>query len=308
MADSRRKVGLLFGGRSAEHDVSRLSAANILRALDQSRYEVVPIGIDRDGRWLFCEGNNHVRTGTSSLEIPDGATRIALVPGGAGDLVLLDDAEGRTGQPLRLDLVFPALHGPNGEDGTVQGLLDLAGVPYVGSAVAGSAVSMDKDLCKRLLREAGVPVVPFLTMTARDRVGYEAAVATLGPSGLFIKPANMGSSVGVSRAGSAEEFDQACNQAFRHDGKVLVEQGVSGVREIECSVLELASGEVRASPPGEIVIAGAHGFYTYEAKYLDPDGATVHIPADLAPACAGACGQGVSGPGLRRAGTGRLLR
>ena len=284
MAESRRKLGLLFGGRSAEHDVSRLSAANVLRAFDQSRYEVIPIGIGRDGRWLLCEGNSQPETGAASLEIPDGAAQITLVPGGAGDVVRLEGTSARSGPPLRLDLVFPVLHGPNGEDGTVQGLLELAGVPYVGSSVAGSAASMDKDLCKRLLREAGLPVVPFLAMTVRDRLDYGRAVAMLGSSDLFVKPANMGSSVGVSRAGSAEEFDEACNQAFRHDRKILVEQGIAGAREIECAVLEHASGEVRASPPGEIMPAGAHGFYTYEAKYLDPDGAAIRVPADLSPA------------------------
>ena len=283
MTNSRKKIGLLFGGRSAEHAVSKLSAANILRALDQDRYEVIPIGIGRDGRWLLCEGNSQVEVGIPSLEVPDGATQVALVPGGAGEVVRLDGASARSGSPLRLDVVFPVLHGPNGEDGTVQGLLELAGVPYVGSSVTGSAASMDKDVCKRLLREAGVPVLPFFAMKAYNRTDYETAAAALGSSDLFVKPANMGSSIGVSRARSAGEFDRACDLAFGHDTKVIVERSLSGAREIECSVLESASGEVRASSPGEVVPATDHGFYTYDAKYLDPNGASIRIPADLTP-------------------------
>ncbi len=283
MTNSRKRVGILFGGRSAEQAVSKLSAANILRALDQDRYEVIPIGIDRDGRWLLCEGNSQVEMDAPSLEIPDGATQVALVPGGTGDVVRLDGTSALSGSPLRLDVVFPVLHGPNGEDGTVQGLLELAGVPYVGSSVVGSAASMDKDVCKRLLREAGIPIVPFLTMKAHNRVDYGAAVAAVGSPDLFVKPANMGSSIGVSQARSAGEFDQACDLAFGYDTKVIVEQDVAGAREIECSVLERASGEVRASSPGEIVLAADHGFYTYDAKYLDPDGASIRIPADLTP-------------------------
>lgn len=287
MTSSRKKIGLLFGGRSAEHAVSKLSAANILHALDGDRYEVVPIGISRDGRWFLGEGNSQVATDTPSLEMPEGATQITLVPGGGGHVVRLDGASAHSGPPLRLDAVFPVLHGPNGEDGTVQGLLELAGVPYVGSPVMGSAACMDKDVCKRLLREAGIPVVPFLAMRSNHRVGYEAAAAMLQSPDLFVKPANMGSSIGVSRARSAAEFERACDLGFGHDTKLVVEQSVAGAREIECSVLETAAGEVRASSPGEILPSTQHGFYTYDAKYLDPDGASIRIPADLAPDQAG---------------------
>ena len=227
---SRTRIGLLFGGRSAEHAVSKLSAANILHALDQDRYEVVPIGISRDGRWFLCEGNSQVATDTSSLTIPDGAAQIALVPGGAGHVVRVDGASAVSGPPVRLDVVFPVLHGPNGEDGTVQGLLELAGVPYVGSSVIGSAACMDKDVCKRLLRDAAIPVVPFFAMRSTSRVDYGAAVARLKSPDLFVKPANMGSSIGVSRAGSAEEFERACELGFGHDSKLVVEQSVAGAR------------------------------------------------------------------------------
>jgi D-alanine-D-alanine ligase len=279
MSESRKRIGLLFGGRSAEHEVSRMSAANVLRALDPDRYDVVPIGIGRDGRWVLCDNGNGSGRGAPSLGIPDDAPQVALLPGGGGEMIVLG---GPGSETIRLDALVPVLHGPNGEDGTIQGLLELANVPYVGSGVMGSAAGMDKDVAKRLLRDAGLPVVPFLTLTMSRRVDYRTASETLGTSDLFVKPANMGSSVGVSRARSAVEFDRACDGAFRYDGKVLVERSVAGAREIECSVLENASGEVSASPLGEIVPATSHGFYSYDAKYIDADGALLRIPADLA--------------------------
>jgi D-alanine-D-alanine ligase len=279
MSQPRKRIGLLFGGRSAEHEVSQMSAANVLRALDPDRYDIILIGIGRDGRWLLCDSGNGGGRGATSLEIPEGAPQVALLPGGAGEMLVLNGASGPA--TLRVDAVVPVLHGPNGEDGTVQGLLELANIPYVGSGVTGSASGMDKDVAKRLLRDSGLPVVPFLTLTPRTRVSYQAAVDALGTSDLFIKPANMGSSVGVSRATSLDEFDKACERAFRYDGKVLVERSVTGAREIECSVLENAAGEVKASPLGEIVPAGSHGFYSYDAKYIDADGALLRIPAEL---------------------------
>lgn len=275
--DRRTTIGLLFGGRSAEHDVSRLSAANVLRALAPERYEVVLIGIDRDGRWLVCGEADEGQRSAPSLDLPSRAPRAVLIPGGGGEMAVLDGSM----RSLRLDAVVPVLHGPNGEDGTIQGLLEVAQVPYVGSGVMGSAAAMDKDVAKRLLRDAGLPVVPFLTATARKAVSYRTATETLGSRDLFIKPANMGSSVGVSRATTPEAFEQACELALRYDTKVLIERSVAGAREIECSVLEDASGEVRASPLGEILPAQQHGFYTYEAKYLDANGALLRIPADL---------------------------
>jgi D-alanine-D-alanine ligase len=161
MVGERRKitVGLLFGGRSAEHDVSRVSAANILRALNPDRFEVSLIGISKDGRWLVCDAGNGVGTGAAKLTIPDNAPQIALIPGGRGRFVLCDRDGPRGSEAKRIDVVFPVLHGPNGEDGTVQGVLELADVPFVGSSVIGSAVAMDKDIAKRLMRDAGLPVV-----------------------------------------------------------------------------------------------------------------------------------------------------
>ncbi|KLK90221.1 D-alanine--D-alanine ligase [Microvirga vignae] len=279
MTQPRKTIGLLFGGRSAEHEVSKLSAANVFRALNPERYDIVLIGIGRDGRWLLCDTGNGAGRGARSLAIPEGAPQVALLPGGDGEMIVLDGKA--SSRSLRLDAIVPVLHGPNGEDGTVQGLLQLANVPYVGSGVMGSAAGMDKDIAKRLLRDSGIPVVPFLPLTTRNRMDYRAAVDVLGTTDLFIKPANMGSSVGVSCATSADEFARACEHAFRYDGKLLVERSITGAREIECSVLEDASGEVRASPLGEIVPASSHGFYSYDAKYIDADGALLRIPAEL---------------------------
>jgi D-alanine-D-alanine ligase len=274
-------VGLLFGGRSAEHEVSRASAANILRALNPERYKVSLIGISRDGRWLVCDAGNGAGTGAAALTIPDTAPQVGLIPGGKGRFMLCDAGEPGGGAVMHFDVMFPVLHGPNGEDGTVQGALELADVPFVGSAVTGSAVAMDKDVAKRLMRDAGLPVVPFVTITDPSAADYSAAVAALGTADVFVKPANLGSSVGVSRARSAEEFADSCKLAFRYDHKILVELGLSGAREIECSVLEEADGQVRASGLGEIVPASKHGFYSYQAKYIDADGAALRIPAEI---------------------------
>ena len=219
-------IGLLFGGRSAEHEVSKASAANILRALDPERYDVSLIGITRDGRWLLCDAGNGAGTGATALAIPDDAPQLGVDSGRAGALRLVRRARLRR-RALRVSMsMFPVLHGPNGEDGTVQGALELAGVAYVGSAVTGSAAAMDKDVGKRLLRDAGLPVVPFITLTTASRVDYAAAAAALGTQKLFVKPANMGSSVGVSGATSASDYDAACELAFRFDHKVLVERSV----------------------------------------------------------------------------------
>jgi D-alanine-D-alanine ligase len=279
MMQTRKTIGLLFGGRSAEHEVSLQSAANVFRALDPERYDIVLIGIGRDGRWVLCDSGNGAGRGARSLEITEGAPHVALLPGGNGEMIVLGGKS--SSRSLHLDAVVPVLHGPNGEDGTVQGFLQLANVPFVGSGVMGSAAGMDKDIAKRLLRDAGIPVVPFVTLMQDKPIDYRAAVDVLGFGDLFIKPANMGSSVGVARATNAEEFGQACENAFRYDGKVLVEKGIVGAREIECSVLEDASGQVRASPLGEIAPASSHGFYSYDAKYIDADGAMMRIPAAL---------------------------
>lgn len=283
MALHKTRVAILFGGRSAEHDVSRASAANIYRSLDAGRYETTLIGITVEGRWTLADAANDKNT--SPLVIPSDAPELVLLPGRRGRaLVIARDASDM--RELAFDVVFPALHGPNGEDGTVQGALELADVAYVGARVLGSAASMDKDVAKRLLRDAHLPIVPYVAMTASAPIAYEDAVRAVGAGELFVKPANLGSSVGISRARDADEFEAACCLALRYDSKILIERCIAPVREIECAVLENADGKVSASELGEIVPVGQHGFYSYEAKYLDAAGASLHVPARLDPALA----------------------
>ena len=285
-APRKLRVAVLFGGRSAEHEISLLSARFVVSALDRDRFDPVLVGIDKSGRWLLQEealllaAARDPRLAKLNPDRPD----VALVahPSEGGDASLAIAG----GPPTGLDVVFPVRHGPLGEDGCVQGLLELAGVPYVGAGVLGSAVGMDKDVMKRLLAAAELPMVPYRTIRrpawdrARD-AEITAAEATAGyPS--FVKPANMGSSVGVSRATSREELARAVDLAFEYDTKVIVEQGVPNAREVECSVL--GNDEPIASIPGEIRIDHADGFYSYAAKYLDETGATIRIPADLSPA------------------------
>jgi D-alanine-D-alanine ligase len=273
---TRLRVALLFGGRSAEHDVSVLSAGNVFRALDPEHYEVIPIAITRDGTWLLCAGDD----GGFPAAVPASGHRVVLLPGGSGRMLVIDE-EDELAAPRwsSVDVLFPVLHGPFGEDGTVQGAAELAGVPYVGSDVLSSAVAMDKDAAKRLLREAGLPIARFRAFTAGEQPLFDSIVEELGRP-VFVKPARLGSSVGVGKAASAAEFDAAVKEAFRHDQKILVEEYVPG-REIECGVLESGDGSVLVSVPGEIVPTNRHSFYTYEAKYLDAEGAELKVPADL---------------------------
>ena len=283
MAERKTSIAILFGGRSAEHDVSRASAANVLRSLDPDRYDVTLIGITRDGRWIVADAGNGAGAGAAALAIPDNGPQLALLPGGQGRALVLESNAAGIRELPTFDLVFPVLHGPNGEDGTVQGALELSDVAYVGSRVMGSAAAMDKDVAKRLMRDAGLPIVPFVAMSGSSPITYDDAVRAVGTPELFVKPANMGSSVGVSKARTAGEFEACCRSAFRFDSKILIEQCVAPVREIECSVLEDANADVRASQLGEIVPAGKHGFYSYDAKYIDGAGAALHVPANLPP-------------------------
>ena len=274
----RLRVALLFGGRSAEHDVSVMSAGNVFRALDPVRYETAPIGITRSGAWLLCS----LEGGAFPVAVPKNGPRVALVPGGAGQFAILSETDAAAPDLSRsVDVVFPVLHGPFGEDGTVQGAAEIAGVPYVGSGVLGSAAAMDKDVAKRLMRDSGLPIARFSSFVQGGAPSFDAVAAELGRP-VFVKPARLGSSVGISKAGTREEFAKAIAEAFRHDRKILVEEYVRG-REIECGVLEGEDGSLTASPPGEIVPSNRHGFYTYEAKYLDEEGAAIKVPADLAP-------------------------
>jgi D-alanine-D-alanine ligase len=272
--ERKLRVALLFGGRSAEHDVSLMSAANVFRALDPARYEVVPIAVARGGAWMLCP----LIDGRFPAEVPADGPLVTLLPGGGGRLVVAS-SDPAVEAPAPVDVIFPVLHGPFGEDGSVQGLAELAGVPFVGASVFASAAAMDKDAAKRLLRDAGLPIARFRALAPGDAPTFAELVAELGRP-LFVKPARLGSSVGVGKVDSAEEFDAALREAFRHDRKVLVEECMRG-REVECGVLEDADGTLTTSLPGEIVPTNRYAFYTYEAKYLDEHGAVLKVPADL---------------------------
>ncbi|MDO1584663.1 D-alanine--D-alanine ligase family protein [Rhizobium oryzicola] len=266
---NKLKIGVLFGGQSAEHDVSIMSATNVMKAMDRGRYDVLPIGVDRDGCWwLGADDGEPLQPGRG--------VQVALLPGGKGRLVAVGDGAATLPQ---LDVLFPVLHGRFGEDGTVQGYAELAGVPYAGCGLIGSAAAMDKDVAKRLLKQAGIPVARSVCLTASDPVSATAISDRLGWP-LFVKPARQGSSFGVSRVDGSQAFLPALETAFRYDAKVLVEEFLQG-REIECAVLQHADGSLTVSPPGEIVTNKKHDFYNYEAKYFDPDGAAIHVPAKV---------------------------
>lgn len=268
----RVRVAILLGGKSSEHEVSLMSAANVIKAIDKAKYDVVPILITKAGQWRELE----LRNGVLPDPIPQDGAELCLLPGGR----LLRLQDGAAPQALaKIDVLFPVLHGLNGEDGSVQGLAAVAGIPLAGCGILGSANALDKDIAKRLLREAGITVARSLTVRRGETLSFEEARSALGLP-LFVKPARQGSSVGVSKATTAESFEKALAKAFLHDGKVLVEEFVEG-REIEFSVLEQANGATIVSLPGEIVAAASHGFYTYEAKYLDENGAAVVVPAEL---------------------------
>jgi D-alanine-D-alanine ligase len=268
----RLRVGVLFGGRSGEHEVSLASAASVIRALDPEKYEAVPIGITKDGRWL-------VGTGAQKMlpEVLKSGERVSLPPDPTA-AVLMPLAPGPDNPAVVIDVVFPVLHGTFGEDGTVQGLLELANLPYVGAGVLGSAVGMDKDVQKRLFKEAGLPIVPFLSISRaqweKDRAGVTKRIAKFRYP-VFVKPAALGSSVGMSRVKSAKEISAALDTAAEFGTKIVVERAISA-REIEVSVL--GNDDLRASIPGEIV--PHREFYDYAAKYLE-QGTRLEIPARL---------------------------
>ncbi|HVB29437.1 MAG TPA: D-alanine--D-alanine ligase family protein [Terriglobia bacterium] len=268
------RVGVLFGGRSGEHDVSLTSAASVIKALDPSKYEVIAIGISREGHWHAVS-----RAVKSPAEVFKKNNRvIPSADPSDPDLVSLGSAS-RAQRKIGVDIVFPVLHGTFGEDGTVQGLLELAAIPYVGAGVLGSAVGMDKDVMKRLFRDAGLPVVEWVVVL-RDEWGEESVrVRKLIEGGiaypLFVKPANLGSSVGISKVHGRRELASALSLAARYDRKIIVEKALTA-REIECSVLGNDSPE--ASLPGEVV--SVNEFYDYEAKYVK-EGSELIIPAKL---------------------------
>ncbi len=277
---SKTRVVILFGGRSAEHEISLLSARNVLNALDRDRFEPMLIGIDRRGQWHL----ESERTLAGATGNPRGLALDPAAPavGVEAALVQSAPAAAESGDTV----VFPVLHGTFGEDGTVQGLLDLADVGYVGAGVLGSAVGMDKEVAKRLLRDAGIPIVDFVLVTAagfaRDAQAALAPAARFGFP-VFVKPSNAGSSVGVTRVRDGDGLGPAVRAALQFDRKVLIERAVDA-REIECAVL--GNDDPQASIPGEILVHHPDGFYSYDAKYVDAAGSSWKIPADIPPATA----------------------
>jgi D-alanine-D-alanine ligase len=301
------RVGILFGGRSGEHEVSLLSAASVLNAIDKEKYEVVPIGITKDGRWLTAEHAENLLTGKLVLEPrnlragdPETTTSAAVLARGEAvvvppepvhrhgglvpfqtDAALMRRASDRA---INVDVIFPVLHGTFGEDGTIQGLLELADIPYVGAGVLGSAAGMDKDIMKSLFIAAGIPIVKHVTILRgaweKDPKKVQKQVESKLTYPVFVKPANLGSSVGISKAHNRKELGPAIEEAAKFDRKIVIEQGVGGkkekAREIECSVL--GNDEPVASVPGEIV--PGKEFYDYTAKYVD-EGSQLIIPAKL---------------------------
>jgi len=272
---ARRRIAILFGGRSAEHEVSVVSARSVMDALDPSRFEAIPIGIDREGGWHLLAEPPALLPGSGVLpRVEDGSgTSVELDTTGEAALVAVDGSR----EPV--DVVFPLLHGPFGEDGTMQGLLELAGVAYVGAGVLASALGMDKAVQKVVLAAAGLPVVPHLVVHERDWIddpeSVEADAEHLGYP-LFAKPAALGSSVGISKVKDPAGLSAALEETFRHGRKAVLEQSVEGGREIECGVL--GNDDPVASVAGEIQPKGE--FYDYEAKYLD-ESTRLIIPAVL---------------------------
>ncbi len=282
----RRRVAVVFGGRSTEHSVSCVSAGSVLAALDRERWDVVPVGITTEGRWVLAEDEPEklaIRAG--ALPSVDDAGAAVVLAGDPTSRALVVHEPGRVPATLgEVDVVFPVLHGPYGEDGTLQGLLELAGVPYVGSGVLASAASMDKGAMKGLLAAAGLPVGPYVVLAprdwARDADGCLERVRSSLSLPVFVKPSRGGSSLGISKVSSWDDLPAAVATARAHDPRVVVEQGLPG-REVECGVLDSPGGGVPvASALAEVRVGDDHEFYDFAAKYLD-GGAQCDVPADL---------------------------
>jgi D-alanine-D-alanine ligase len=279
MKTEKIKVGLIFGGRSGEHEVSFCSASSIIKAIDKDKYTVVPIGITKEGRWISPQD--------SELALQSGRIE------GKSTVILLNDPSGRAlvridnNQRLdkssvleKIDVIFPVLHGPYGEDGTVQGLLELADIPYVGAGVVASAISMDKDLMKTIFQQKGLPILKWMTIKRKKWQKDKEKILSLVQDDfeypLFVKPTNLGSSIGITKVHKKEELDKAIDLAASYDRKILIEEGLEEVREIECGVL--GNDEPQVSVVGEVRPAGE--FYDYDSKYIDEETQLI-VPTDL---------------------------
>lgn len=279
MKTKKLKVGIIFGGRSGEHEVSYCSATSIMKAINKDKYTVVPIGITKEGRWISPE---ETAQALQSGRIEGKSTVILLNNPSYNNLIRIDNNQKlkKDTSEGKLDVIFPVLHGPYGEDGTVQGLLELANIPYVGAGVAASAISMDKELMKTIFKQKGLPIVKWLTIKRKDWYKSKEEILSLIQNSfkypLFVKPTNLGSSVGITKVHEAKELEKAIDLASSYDRKILVEQGLEGVKEIECSIL--GNDEPRASVVGEVKPAGE--FYDYDSKYID-EATQLIVPADL---------------------------
>jgi D-alanine-D-alanine ligase len=274
MENKKINVGILFGGKSAEHEISLQSAKNVIEAIDKSKYDVTLIGITKNGNWLLNEETSILLNANDSnnISLNLDSDDVAMIPQSQGNISNFSNATFNKS----VDVVFPILHGPFGDDGTIQGLLKLANIPFVGAGVLGSAIGMDKDIMKRLLRDASLPIGKFITLHSSDNIpSYDSVIDQIGYP-VFIKPANLGSSVGINKASDESSFQKAVKEAFEFDSKVIIEAFIDG-REIECAVL--GNENPKASTCGEISFT--HDFYSYEAKYLDDGGFKIDIPAQL---------------------------
>ena len=279
---TKTRIAVLAGGISGEHQVSLMSARNVVVGLEREKYEVIIIGIDRQGRWRLFEDADWLNDpdDPAGVRLAGGGRDVALLPG-HNRLYLPGQGWGP-----EVDVVFPVLHGPGGEDGTVQALCELSGIPCVGAGVLGSAAGMNKVVTKRLCMQEGLNTGSFIeitrTMRGSSDASWKSVSGRLEPP-LFVKPVSLGSSVGISMARNSEEYASAIDEGFRHDISVIVEEYVDG-REIECAVI--GNEDPEAAPPGEIIPKG-HDYYSYESKYLDPDGAELRVPADIPEETAG---------------------
>lgn len=267
----KKKVVILYGGRSVEHGVSINSARNILEYIDKSLFEPVPIGISTSGQWFLTVG--------VSKDIEQGkALGLLLDPANPGFQLL------SSGERFKADIIFPVLHGTDGEDGSIQGMIKAMDIPMVGTGVLGSSTAMNKIVAKRLLRDAGLPVTDFLAFrySEKDKITFTSIAKKLGVP-FMVKSASLGSSVGVSKVKNRNEFKKAVEEAFRYDNEMIVEEYIKG-REIECAVL--GNNPPEASLPGEVIISKNYDFYTFDAKYVDPDAVRIDVPAKLTKAVA----------------------
>jgi len=279
MKTEKIKVGLIFGGRSGEHEVSFCSASSIIKAIDKDKYSVVPIGITKEGRWISPR-DSELALQSGRIE---GKGTVTLLNNPSGTALVRIDNNQRLDKSStleKLDVIFPVLHGPYGEDGTVQGLLELADIPYVGAEVAASAISMDKDLMKTIFQQKDLPILKWLTIKRKEWQKDKEKILSIIQNNfeypLFVKPTNLGSSVGITKVHKKEELDKAINLAASYDRKILIEEGLEEVREIECGVL--GNDEPQVSVVGEVRPAGE--FYDYDSKYIDEKTQLI-VPTDL---------------------------